>query len=58
MLVIVTYWHIAFLSAPLPLTIATVGMKALFDLGISGRGAGAKTILLTNRNRKFRVNVR
>ncbi len=43
---------------PYALTIATVDAEALFDLGISGSGAGAKTILLTNRNRKFHVNVR
>ena len=36
---------------------ATVEDEALFDVGISGSGAGAETILLTKRKRKFHVNV-
>ena len=35
----------------------TVDVTALFGVGISGSGAGAETILLTKRKRKFYVIV-
>jgi hypothetical protein len=55
---IVTYDESSAPLAPLPLTFSTVEPKALFGVGISGSGAEAETILLTNRKRKSYVNVR
>ena len=48
----VTYDKSSVSLAPLPLTISTVDIKALFGVGISGSGAEAETILLSNRKRK------
>ena len=58
MVVIVAYDVSSVLPAPLPFIFATVDAVVLFDMGISGSGAGAETILLTPRKRKSPVNVR
>jgi len=38
---------------PLPLTVSTVELKALFGVGISGSGAEAEAILFTKRKGNF-----
>ncbi len=57
MVVIVAYDASPILLAPLPLTLSTVELIALFGVGISGSGAGAETILLTTRKERFSVIV-
>ena len=56
MVVIVAYDASPILLAPLPLTLSTVELIALFGVGISGSGAGAETILINETKKEFLRN--